>query len=326
MIGGATTSKIHTAIKIEPHTGSPVIHVKDASKSVGVVNSLLSDKLRDEYIFKIKEEYNQIRKSYAGSSSKVKYNPLEEARKNKLRIDWENTNIIKPSFTGIKSFENYPLHEIREYINWVFFFVVWQLRGKFPEILDDPKIGQEAQKLYKDANELLDRIIDENLIQANGVVGFFPANSVGDDIEVYADEERSEVLTVFRNLRNQVVKENDAPNLCLSDFIAPKESGKIDYIGSFAVTAGIGVDKLVKQYEADHDDYNSIIIMVTAQPSIKSAVEAIQSGAHNYITKPCDNEELLFKINKELEIIKLKSNVEHLQNELEDRFSFKNSL
>lgn len=275
LIGGATTSKIHTAIKIVPHTGAPVIHVKDASKSVGVVNSLLSKDLRDSYIEKVKEEYTQLRDNYAGSSSKIKYKTLEDARKNKYEIDWDKTEIVRPEFIGTKVFNNYSLTEIREYINWVFFFVVWQLRGKFPEILDDPKIGEEARKLYEDANRMLDKIIDEDLIKANGVVGFFPANSVGDDIEVYKDETKSEIVTVFRNLRNQVEKDKELPNLCLSDYIAPKESGKTDYIGAFAVTAGVGVDALVKKFEADHDDYNSILVKALADRLAEAFTELV---------------------------------------------------
>lgn len=275
LIGGATTSKIHTAIKIEPHTGAPVIHVKDASKSVGVVNSLLSKELRDNYLEQIKNEYVQLRDNYAGASSKVKFKSIEEARKNKFEIDWENTEIKKPSFIGNKVFTNYSLSEIREYINWVFFFVVWQLRGKFPEILDDPKIGEEARKLYNDANKMLDEIIEKDLITANGVVGIYPANSIGDDIEVYSDENRSEVLTVFKNLRNQVEKDEELPNLCLSDFIAPKDSGKIDYIGAFACTAGIGVDKMVAEFEADHDDYNSILVKALADRLAEAFTEVL---------------------------------------------------
>lgn len=275
LIGGATTSKIHTAIKIEPHTGAPVIHVKDASKSVGVVNSLLSKDLRDSYLEQIKSEYTQLRENYAGASSKVKFKSIEEARKNKFEIDWENTEIKKPAFIGNKVFTDYPLTEIREYINWVFFFVVWQLRGKFPEILDDPKIGEEARKLYEDANKMLDEIIENNLVRANGVIGFYPANSIGDDIEVYADEDRSEVLTVFKNLRNQVEKDDELPNLCLSDFIAPKESGKIDYIGAFACTAGIGVVELVAKFEADHDDYNSILVKALADRLAEAFTEVL---------------------------------------------------
>lgn len=276
LIGGATTSKIHTAIKIEPHTGGvPVIHVKDASKSVGVVNSLLSDDLRGGYIEKTKQEYSQLRSNYAGASAKVSYKPINEARENKLKIDWKQSDIVKPQFIGTKVLEDYPLEEIREYINWVFFFVVWQLRGKYPEILNDPKIGKEASNLFKDANAMLDTIIKEKLIKATGVFGFFPANSVGDDIEVYADDTREKVIHVFRNLRNQVVKDNGAPNLCLSDFIAPKDSGIADYICGFAVTAGIGVDEMVKKFEADHDDYNSIMVKALADRLAEAFTEVL---------------------------------------------------
>lgn len=292
LIGGATTSKIHTAIKIEPFTGAPVIHVKDASKSVGVVNSLLSKSLQTDYIKQIKEEYRELRESYANSSLKVNYISLEEARNNGLKIDWNNAEISKPSFVGLKSFENYSISEIREYINWVFFFVVWQLRGKFPEILNDPKFGKEAKSLFDDANKLLDRIENEKLLQANGVVGIFPANSVGDDIEVYADETRNKKLVTFRNLRNQVKKDDSNPNLCLSDFIAPKNSGKIDYIGAFAVTAGIGVDKLVQQFEADHDDYNSIMVKALADRLAEAFTEVLHEKVRKEIWGYDKNESL----------------------------------
>jgi 5-methyltetrahydrofolate--homocysteine methyltransferase len=275
LIGGATTSKIHTAIKIKPHTGAPVVHVKDASKSVGVVSKLLSKDSRDEYIKQIQKEYAELKENYEGASSKVEFVSLEEARANKLNIDWTKEKPVKPSFLGIKNFENYSMAEIREYINWVFFFVVWQLRGKYPEILNDPRIGEEAKKLHIDANKMLDKIVEQDLLKANGVVGFFPANAVGDDIEVYDDEQRSNVLTVFRNLRNQVKKESGTPNLCLSDFIAPKESGIIDYIGAFTVTAGIGVDKMVKEFEADHDDYNSIMVKALADRLAEAFTELI---------------------------------------------------
>ncbi|MGC9341853.1 MAG: methionine synthase, partial [Bacteroidales bacterium] len=178
LIGGATTSKIHTAVKIEPKYSHPVIHVKDASRSVGVVSNLLSKDNRKSYIESVKNDYEELRKSYSGASSQVKYISLENARKNKAPIDWEKSPVYKPSFTGLKVFDDYPLEEIREYISWVFFFVVWQLRGKFPDILDDPKMGTEARKLYEDANQMLDQIIKEKWLKARGVLGFFPANSV----------------------------------------------------------------------------------------------------------------------------------------------------
>jgi 5-methyltetrahydrofolate--homocysteine methyltransferase len=275
LIGGATTSKIHTAIKIKPHTGAPVVHVKDASKSVAVVSQLLSNDSRDNYIQAIQQEYAQLKENYENSSSKIEFVSLEEARRNKFVIDWEKEKPVRPTFIGIKNFENYSLGEIREYINWVFFFVVWQLRGKFPEILNDPIIGEEAKKLFADANKLLDEIVEKKLLTANGVVGFFPANSVGDDIEVYDDENRSNIITIFRNLRNQVKKEAGTPNLCLADFIAPKDSGIIDYIGAFAVTAGIGVEDLVKKFEADLDDYNSIMVKALADRMAEAFTEVI---------------------------------------------------
>lgn len=275
LIGGATTSKIHTAVKIEPHTGAPVVHVKDASKSVRVVNNLINKSLRNDYIKQIKDEYKNLRETYSGSSAKVNYESIEKARANKLNIDWSNEEIIKPAFLGAKIFKSYSIAEIREYINWVFFFVVWQLRGKFPEILKDPRMGDEATRLYQDANQLLDRIEKEKLLEANGILGFYPANSVGDDIEVYKDESRKEILAIFRNLRNQVSKENGTPNLCLSDYIAPKESGKIDYLGAFAVTTGIGTKKLVEEFETQHDDYNSIMVKALADRLAEAFTEVL---------------------------------------------------
>jgi 5-methyltetrahydrofolate--homocysteine methyltransferase len=275
LIGGATTSKIHTAIKIEPHTGAPVIHVKDASRSVGVVNSLLSKDLKKNYISDIKKEYEELRKEYSGASSKVKFVKLEDARKNKLKIDWQKYPVVQPKFTGIKVFEDFPIGEIKEYISWVFFFVVWQLRGKFPDLLDDPKIGTEAKKLFEDAKALLNRIEKEKLLTAKGVFGIFPANSLGDDIEVYDDIKRSKTLEVFRNLRNQTEKETGTFNMCLSDFIAPKESGIIDYIGAFAVTAGLGIEKIINEFEKDHDDYNSIMVKALADRLAEAFTELI---------------------------------------------------
>jgi 5-methyltetrahydrofolate--homocysteine methyltransferase len=275
LIGGATTSKIHTAIKIEPHTSSPVIHVKDASRSVGVVNSLITKDLRENYISQVKSEYEELRKNYTGASSKVHYISLEEARNNSLKLDWNTSPIYKPAFTGLKTFIDYPINEIREYISWVFFFVVWQLRGKFPNLLNDPKIGEEARKLFVDANKMLDRIEKEKLLRANGVIGFFPANSVGDDIEVYESIDRKKVLATFVNLRNQTKKEDNAPNLCLADFIAPKSSEKIDYIGAFAATAGLGMEAILAEFEKDHDDYSSIMIKALADRLAEAFTELL---------------------------------------------------
>jgi len=275
LIGGATTSKIHTAVKIEPKTKSPVIHVKDASRSVGVVSSLLSNDLRDKFIEETRAEYNTLRNTYTGASSRVRFISLEESRKNKMVIDWNTSPVLLPKYTGIKVFDNYTIAQIREYINWVFFFVVWQMRGKFPDLLNDPVMGSEAQKLYKDANRLLDRIEKENILQARGVMGIFPANSIGDDIEVYETTDRKKILTTFINLRNQTYKENGLPNLCLADFIAPKSSGHVDYIGAFAVTAGLGIDEFLEVCRKENDDYNGIMIKALADRLAEAFTELL---------------------------------------------------
>jgi 5-methyltetrahydrofolate--homocysteine methyltransferase len=275
LIGGATTSKIHTAVKIEPHYHAPVIHVKDASRSVGVVNNLLSPELRYSYISQIKKEYEELRKTYSDVKSQTQYIRLEDARSNRLKIDWNKTVIFKPNTTGIIVYDDFPLGEIREYINWMFFFIVWQIRGKFPELLNDPKIGHEARKLFDDANKLLDIIINEKLLKASGVIGIFPANSTGDDIEVYADDTRKKVIARFINLRNQEQKSNGSPNLCLADFIAPRSSGIIDYIGAFAVTAGHGIEKIIAAFEKKLDDYQIIMTKALADRLAEAFTELI---------------------------------------------------
>ncbi len=275
LIGGATTSKIHTAVKIEPHYHAPVIHVKDASRSVSVVSNLLIPELRNSFVAQTKKEYEELRKTYSDVKSQTKYVRIEEARNNRLNINWNNTVIHKPKTTGIIVYDDYPLSEIRTYINWMFFFIVWQIRGKFPDILNDPKTGHEAQKLFDDANKLLDMIISDKLLKASAVVGIFPANSAGDDIEVYADNTRKKIIARFINLRNQEQKSNGAPNLCLADFIAPKESGINDYIGAFAVTAGLGIDKIIAEYERQLDDYHIIMIKALADRLAEAFTELI---------------------------------------------------
>jgi 5-methyltetrahydrofolate--homocysteine methyltransferase len=275
LIGGATTSKVHTAVKIEPHYNAPVIHVKDASKSVGVVSSLLSRDLHKDFILQTKKEYETLRNSYSGVKSQTPYISLEEARNNRLRINWQQAMFQKPSFTGIKVFNDFPLADIRDYISWVFFFIVWQLRGKFPDLLDDPKMGKEARKLLEDANRLLDRIIREKLLIARGVAGIFPANSAGDDIEIYADETRKEVIARFVNLRNQEKKTDNSPNLCLSDFVAPRSSGIPDYLGAFALTAGLGIEKILAEFETNLDDYQGIMTKALADRLAEAFTELL---------------------------------------------------
>ncbi|MFO7935577.1 MAG: methionine synthase [Bacteroidales bacterium] len=275
LIGGATTSKIHTAVKIEPAYSQPVIHVKDASKSVGVVSNLLSPEFREDYAAGIRKEYDELRKTYAGAIRDIRYLSLEDARKNKLKISWSPEEILRPNQTGIRTFLDYPIEEIREYINWVFFFVIWELRGKFPAIFDHPRYGKEARKLYEDAQQMLDLIIREKWLKANAVFGIFPANASGDDIHVYADGTGEQTIAKFTNLRNQTDKKDNAPNLCLSDFIAPAESGLTDYLGAFAVTTGIGIEEKLKQFEAEHDDYNSIMLKALADRLAEAFTELV---------------------------------------------------
>ena len=274
LIGGATTSKVHTAVKIEPFYNAPVVHVKDASRSVGVANSLLSKKNSIDYILNIKKEYQALRDIQDNERKKVDYISLELARNNSMITGWSDINILKPSFTGIKVLEDFPIEDIREYISWIFFFLVWQLKGKWPDILNDKEKGEEARKLFDDANKMLDRIQNEKILKVKGVFGFFPANSVGDDIEVYEDESCSKVIARFINLRNQVAK-NNSPNYCLSDFIAPKESGRIDYIGAFAVTAGLGIEHYLQEFEKENDDYSSIMLKAIADRLAEAFTELL---------------------------------------------------
>ena len=274
LIGGATTSKVHTAVKIEPHYTAPVIHVKDASKSVGVVSSLLSKSQHSAFSEKTRKEYDELRKTYLEAKEKTVYVSLKEARKNYLTDGWDAANITEPKFLGLKVFDSYPVEEIRDFISWVFFFVVWQLRGKFPDILKDPRQGEEATRLFADANRLLDRIIREKLLTAKGVAGIFPANSVGDDIEVYSDTSRKHVLARFINLRNQELK-SDGPNLCLADFIAPRSTGITDYLGAFAVTAGLGIEAILDEFARNLDDYDGIMVKALADRLAEAFTELI---------------------------------------------------
>jgi 5-methyltetrahydrofolate--homocysteine methyltransferase len=263
IIGGATTSEIHTAVKIEPYYHQPVIHVKDASKAVGVVSNLLSAALKPDFVRTIKMKYELIRNTYDQKAGYT-YISLADARKNKLNTDWNNYKVYKPQFTGNKIFIDYPLDEIQHYIDWTFFFHAWKMNGKYPGILTDPIKGTEARKLFDDANRMLKNIIGKKMLIARGVIGLYPCNSTGDDVEVYSDETRSCLLTTFRFLRNQQQKETGEPNLCLSDYIAPRESGYVDYIGGFAVTAGLGVEEWAARFEQELDDYHAILIKILA--------------------------------------------------------------
>ncbi|MDH3342604.1 MAG: methionine synthase, partial [Gammaproteobacteria bacterium] len=219
------------------------------------------------------------------------------ARENKFQFDWSVYTPPAPSFMGLKTFENYSLQELVEYIDWTPFFRTWELAGKYPKILDDEKVGSEAKKLFDDAKAMLKQIIDEGWLQARAVVGFFPANSDGDDIEVYADDERSEVQTVLHHLCQQLLKTAENPNWCLSDFVAPKDSGQKDYIGAFAVTAGIGIDEHVARYEQNHDDYNSILLKALADRLAEAFAERMHERVRQefwgYAAESLSNDELI---------------------------------
>ncbi|MDP4174942.1 MAG: methionine synthase [Bacteroidota bacterium] len=281
LIGGATTSKVHTAVKIAPAYSGAVVHVLDASRSVPVVSSLISDTLGDEFREKIKSDYDRLREEHKRRQDEKNFITISQARKNKLSIDWDNALIVKPEKLGTTVLNDFPLEELRKYIDWTPFFSTWELKGRYPEIFDKPEIGEEAKKLFDDANRLLDKVIKEKLIKANAVFGLFAANSVEDDIEVYSDESRKGLLTTLHTLRQQSAKSKGIANLALSDFIAPKESGRTDYIGAFAVTAGIGVDDLVKNFEKEHDDYNSIMIKALAD----RLAEAFAEHLHELVRK-----------------------------------------
>jgi len=284
LVGGATTSKTHTAVKVEPqYTQGPVVHVLDASRSVAVVSSLLSEEegVKSSYVADLKEEYERVRKLRGNRKSNKKYITLTQARANGIQIDWSSYTPHPPSFLGIKAFDNYSLEELSEYIDWTPFFTSWQLRGKFPAILEDEIVGVEAKKLYNDARSLLRQIIDEKWLTARSVIGIFPANSIGDDIELYEGTDRKEVKEVLHHLRQQRKKAPGQANYCLSDFIAPKDSGKEDYIGAFAVTTGIGIEKHVKRFEEDNDDYNAILLKALAD----RLAEALAERMHELVRK-----------------------------------------
>ena len=282
MIGGATTSKVHTALKIEPYfLKDQVVHVPDASRAVGVAQNLLSADNKAGYVVGVKDEYERIRVERAKHGKIHKTLTIEEARDNKVKIDWDAYTPDKPIFLGLKNFEEYDLEKLVERIDWTPFFSAWELAGRFPRILEDEVIGTEAKKLYADGQAMLQTIIDEAWLEARGVIGFFPANSVGDDIEVYTDDSRNEIVQTLHNLRQQDSKKGTQPNYCLSDYIAPKESGKSDYIGAFAVTAGHKIEEKIAQFEADHDDYNSIMLKVLAD----RLAEAFAEHMHERVRK-----------------------------------------
>ncbi|HEB97881.1 MAG TPA: methionine synthase [Thiotrichales bacterium] len=295
MIGGATTSRVHTAVKIEPHYEGTTVYVKDASRAVGVAQNLVSEELREDYVAGIKSEYEKVREQHQGRQRKTEWLTLAEARANKAPIDWQAYEPPRPrvletdeaameapapelvSANGhrVLRFDGYPLESITEYIDWTPFFRTWDLAGRYPGILEDDKVGEEARKLFADARAMLDQIIEEGWLQARAVFGFFPANQVGDDdIAVYADETRAQPALTLHHLRQQTRKPR-GPNLCLADFIAPRETGLADWLGAFAVTAGLGIKEHLERFEQAHDDYHAIMLKALADRLAEAFAELL---------------------------------------------------
>ncbi|HEU4684115.1 MAG TPA: methionine synthase [Nitrospira sp.] len=263
LIGGATTSKAHTAVKIAPAYEPAVVHVLDASRAVGVVGNLRNKAQRPDFVKHIREDYERIRLAHRERSTKVLL-PIEEARARRFTWDWAAESIPVPSFLGVKTITAQPLVDLVPYIDWSPFFHTWELKGRYPSIFNDAAVGPKAKELYDDARRLLEEIVRDKLLTANAVYGFFPAASTGDDIDLYSDESRRNVLTTLRCLRQQSEKPAGQPNLALADFVAPRESGRPDYLGAFAVTAGLGLEQLCARFDRDHDDYNSIMAKALA--------------------------------------------------------------
>jgi 5-methyltetrahydrofolate--homocysteine methyltransferase len=298
LIGGATTSRTHTAVKIEPRYHGPVVHVLDASRAVGVASSLLDPNARDAFSERIRGEYETVRRDRGDRQEKEARHPVEEARRHALAIDWSTVEPPKPTFLGVRTFDDYPLDELVERIDWTPFFTTWELRGHYPEILSDPKVGEAASSLHRDATELLDRIVRDKLLTPRAVVGFWPANAVGDDIELYTDDRRRKVLATIHTLRQQMVKPPGRPNLALADYTAPKSSGVADYVGGFVVTSGHGLDKLVAEFESAHDDYSSILAKALADRLAEAFAERLHERVRRELwgyapSEALDNEALI---------------------------------
>jgi 5-methyltetrahydrofolate--homocysteine methyltransferase len=277
LIGGATTSKVHTAVKIEQHyTKGQTVHVLDASRSVTVVESLLGHK-KDGFITELKSEYSRLREHHEKHRGAKQLLSLSEAQKNKLTLNFDDQTIHSPNFLGVKTLTNIDLKEISSFIDWTPFFQTWELHGRYPAILSDEIVGKEASKLFEDAQEMLSQIIRERWLEARAVFGLFPANSIGDDIEIYDDLNRENILCIQRSLRQQTKKTAGQPNLALADYIAPKDSGLNDYIGGFVVTTGIGIDAHIKRFEENQDDYSSIMLKALADRLAEALAEYLHA-------------------------------------------------
>ena len=278
LIGGATTSPAHTSVRIDPAYEGPVVYVKDASRSVNVAQTLIGEG-GEEFAAGIARDHARRRDRHKARRSRATQLTLSQARANKLTLDWSEYRPPPPSAAGLQWFDDYPLSELVDYIDWMPFFNAWEFHGRFPQILDDATVGEACRSLYDDARRLLTRAIDERWLRASAVTGLFPANARGDDIEVYADESRRRVLTRLHHLRQQRRKRADLHNDCLADFVAQRDTGVADYIGAFAVTAGIGLDECVARFEAAHDDYSAIILKALAD----RLAEAFAERLHQHV-------------------------------------------
>jgi 5-methyltetrahydrofolate--homocysteine methyltransferase len=273
LIGGATTSRRHTAVKIAPHYSEPVVHVLDASRAVPVTTSLLSEDRKAAFVEQHRADYEALRKAY--SAPRQQGVPLETARKRRTPIEWRAEDLPEPEFMGVRVLDDFPLATLREFIDWTPIFHAWGLKGSYPRILEDERQGEQARQIITEANALLDRIIEKKLITARGVYGLFPASAVGDDVELYSDETRAKVLERFHFLRQQANKEGSEPFRSLADFIAPKETGLRDHIGAFAVTSGIGLKELCDKFRAENDDYNAIMAEALADRLAEAFAECL---------------------------------------------------
>ncbi|MBO0637834.1 methionine synthase [Pantoea agglomerans] len=290
LIGGATTSKAHTAVKIEQHYSGPTVYVQNASRTVGVVSSLLSSTLKEDFVARTRKEYETVRIQHARKKPRTPPVSLQAARDNATSIDWESYTPPAPHRPGVSQVEA-SIETLRNYIDWTPFFMTWSLAGKYPRIMEDEVVGEEAQRLFADANAMLDRLSQQSLLKPRGVVGIFPANRVGDDIHLYSDERRDEILCVSHHLRQQTEK-TDFANYCLADFLAPKSSGKADYLGAFAVTGGLEEDALAEAYDRQHDDYNKIMVKALADRLAEAFAEYLHERVRKVIWGFAPNENL----------------------------------
>ncbi|WNK59951.1 methionine synthase [Pantoea agglomerans] len=290
LIGGATTSKAHTAVKIEQHYSGPTVYVQNASRTVGVVSSLLSATLKEDFVARTRKEYETVRIQHARKKPRTPPVSLQAARDNATSIDWESYTPPVPHRPGVSQVEA-SIETLRNYIDWTPFFMTWSLAGKYPRIMEDEVVGEEAQRLFADANAMLDKLSQQSLLKPRGVVGIFPANRVGDDIHLYSDELRDEILCVSHHLRQQTEK-TDFANYCLADFVAPKSSGKADYLGAFAVTGGLEEDALAEAYDRQHDDYNKIMVKALADRLAEAFAEYLHERVRKVIWGFAPNENL----------------------------------